>query len=68
MKHTTLISRRSVRTASSFCDNIESDYQAMLCFMLQVLTGFFLPLANIKKPTDPDSYDSNTTDTNTASA
>lgn len=36
--------------SSDFCSNIESDYQAFLCFLLSVLTNFFLPLAEIKKP------------------
>lgn len=35
---------------TNFCTNIESDYQAFLCFLLSVLTNFFLPLAEIKKP------------------
>lgn len=35
---------------SSFCANPQSDYHAFLCFLLEVLTGFFLPLANLKKP------------------
>jgi len=45
---------------SNFCTNIGSDYQAFLCFLLSVLTNFFLPLAEIKKPQE-------TTNTTTSS-
>lgn len=56
MKHARFITRVPVQAQTSFCTNIESDYQALLCFMLQILTGFFLPLAEIKRPADPESY------------
>ncbi len=41
---------RAQQQGTDFCTNIESDYQAFLCFLLSVLTNFFLPLAEIKKP------------------
>ncbi len=47
--------------STNFCSNIESDYQAFLCFLLSVLTNFFLPLAEIKKPQE-------TTNTTTTSS
>jgi hypothetical protein len=57
MKHTKVITRMPAKAQGGFCDNIESDYQALLCFMLQILTGFFLPLAGIKNPSPPDTYE-----------
>ncbi len=50
MKHVRKISRGPAQAQSGLCDNIDNDYQAMLCFMIQLLTAFFLPLADIKKP------------------
>ncbi len=41
---------QKAQQGTNFCANIESDYQAFLCFLLSVLTNFFLPLAEIKKP------------------
>lgn len=40
---------------TDFCANPQSDYHAFLCFLLNVLVNFFLPLAEIKKPQDTDS-------------
>ena len=48
------ISRRPVK-AQSICDSIDNEYQAMLCFLLQLLTDFFLPLADIKKPPETET-------------
>ncbi len=52
MKRIRCITLKPLRAQQStnFCTNIESDYQAFLCFLLSVLTNFFLPLAEIKKP------------------
>ncbi|MCX8063686.1 MAG: hypothetical protein N3G21_00750 [Candidatus Hydrogenedentes bacterium] len=41
--------------STNFCANPQSDYQAFLCFLLNVLVNFFLPLAEIKKPQEPGS-------------
>ncbi len=41
---------QKAQQGGDFCTNLESDYQAFLCFLLSVLTNFFLPLAEIKKP------------------
>jgi len=30
--------------AASMCDDINSDFQAQLCFLLEVLTGFIFPI------------------------
>jgi len=45
---------------SAFCSNLESDYQAFLCFLLSVLTSFFLPLAEIKKPQETTTTETTT--------
>ena len=49
MHHIQRISRPPAK-AQDICDNIQSDYQAMMCFLLELLTAFFLPLAQMKDP------------------
>ncbi len=39
-------------TTPNVCTNVSSDFQARLCFLFQLLVSFFLPLAEIKNPTD----------------
>ncbi|HOK09464.1 MAG TPA: hypothetical protein PLT82_07720 [Candidatus Hydrogenedens sp.] len=57
IKSMTSLPRRAQQqeTGGGFCTKIESDYQAFLCFLLEVLTGFFLPLAEIKKPQETNN-------------
>ena len=54
MMHIRGISRRPVK-AQSICDDIDNEYQAMLCFLMQLLTQFFLPLSDIKSPSEPET-------------
>lgn len=42
MTHIKRISRPAI--AASMCDNISSDFQARLCFVLEFLTGFIFPI------------------------
>lgn len=37
------------------CTNIGSDFQARLCFLFQILTQFFLPLADLKNTSTEDT-------------
>lgn len=49
MNHIQRISRPPAK-AEDICTNIQSDYQALMCFLLDLLTAFFLPLASLKNP------------------
>ena len=49
--------------SNDFCANPQSDYQAFLCFLYNVLINFFLPLAEIKKPQDTTTDATTTTTT-----
>lgn len=51
MKHIGLVSRRPVRAQSDICTGIGSDYQALLCFLVQVLQTVFPSLIDSKTPT-----------------
>jgi len=53
MRHVHAISRipKAAQTVN-VCTNVGSDFQARLCFLFQILTQFFLPLAEVKNPTD----------------
>jgi hypothetical protein len=53
MRHTKPLSRIPARAqvTGGVCDNINSNSQATLCFLLQLLTSFFLPVAQIKNDT-----------------
>lgn len=53
MRHLTAISRVPKAAQSvNVCSNVSSDFQARLCFLFQILTQFFLPLAEIKAPSE----------------
>lgn len=54
MRHISTISRipGKASTTPGVCTTIGSDFQARLCFLFQLLVQFFLPLAQIKNPTD----------------
>lgn len=47
MHHLTPISKTPSK-AQSICTNIQSDFQAKLCFTLEYLTAFALPLIDMK--------------------
>lgn len=55
MRHIHGISRlpRAAQTTPTVCTGVASDFQARLCFLFQLLTQFFLPLAEIKNPAEP---------------
>ena len=52
MRHLKTVSKRPETAASAICNNVTNNYQALLCFMMELLTGFFLPLADTKDPGD----------------
>lgn len=39
----------------AICNDISNDYQAQLCFLVELLTAFFLPLASIKRGGNPNA-------------
>lgn len=53
MRHLNSLTRLP-RPASTpnVCTNVSSDFQARLCFLFELLVNFFLPLAEVKTPTD----------------
>ena len=51
MKHLMLLSRRPDRAQTTFCTTVTSDYQALLCFLIQVLETVFPSIADAKTPT-----------------
>ncbi len=51
MKHVTLVSRRPARGQTAICSGIGSDYQALLCFLVEVLQTVFPSLIDSKTPT-----------------
>lgn len=53
MRHTRSLSRIPARAqvTGGVCENIGSNSQATLCFLLQILVSFFLPVAQIKGDT-----------------
>lgn len=56
MRHLRTVTRvPSPASTPGVCTNVSSDFQARLCFLFQLLVNFFLPLAEIKNPTDTDT-------------
>jgi hypothetical protein len=55
MKHVVCLSKAPAKasTTTGICGTVTNDYSALLCFMTQLLTDFFLPLAQLKNPTPP---------------
>lgn len=51
MKHLMLLSRRPDRAQTALCTGITSDYQALLCFLIEVLQTVFPSFAESKTPT-----------------
>lgn len=51
MKHLMLLSRRPDGAQTTLCSGISSDYQALLCFLLEVIQTIFPSLADAKTPT-----------------
>lgn len=61
MKHLSGISRLPIKAQTegegdgiAICTDISNDYQAQLCFVVELLTSFFLPLFNIKNNGNPN--------------
>ena len=52
MKHVMAVSKAPPKAQSGLCQSFESDLQVQLCFLLELLTQFFLPVAAIKNPED----------------
>jgi hypothetical protein len=55
MKHLLLLSRRPERAQADICTGITSDYQALLCFLVEVLQTIFPSIAESKTPTQSDA-------------
>lgn len=55
MRHVKSLSRLPKCAQSGLCATVESQSQAQLCFLLELLTSFFLPLFNIKYGPAPES-------------
>lgn len=54
MKHLALLSKRPDQAQSDICTSISSDYQALLCFLVEVIQTIFPTLAEAKTPTQSD--------------
>ena len=55
MNHVRTISRRPLKAQSSLCTGFESDYQVLLCFILEVLQTIFPSIEDSKTPTQSAS-------------
>lgn len=59
MKHARPISMAPSKAQTdgtvAICDDISNDYQAQLCFLVELLTNFFLPLFSIKRNGNPNA-------------
>lgn len=54
MKHVACLSKTPAKAQTTgICSSVTNDYSALLCFMTELLVGFFLPLAQIKNPEPP---------------
>ncbi|MDP2326289.1 MAG: hypothetical protein Q8N51_19985 [Gammaproteobacteria bacterium] len=51
MKHISHISRRPAKAQGDLCSGFESDYQVLLCFLLEVLQIIFPFIEDSKTPT-----------------
>lgn len=55
MKHITRISRCPEPAQADICTGIASDYQALLCFLVEVLQTIFPSITESKTPTQTDA-------------
>jgi hypothetical protein len=51
MKHLAPLTKRPPSAQSDVCTNLQSDYQALLCFVLEVLQVIFPSIIESKTPT-----------------
>jgi len=51
MSHLNIISKRPSRAQSALCTGLQSDYQVLLCFLLEVLQTVFPSITDSKTPT-----------------
>ncbi|MBI2426167.1 MAG: hypothetical protein HYV27_25310 [Candidatus Hydrogenedentes bacterium] len=51
-KHVTTISRAPELAQSTLCTDIADSSQVKLCFALELLTSFVLPIFNAKTPSE----------------
>lgn len=42
-------------SGAAICSDINNDFQAQLCFIVELLTSFFLPVFTLKASTNPDA-------------
>lgn len=54
MRHLRCVSKAPKKAQiTGLCgDNIDTDYEATLCFLLNILVGFLLPVVEAKYPSD----------------
>ena len=59
MKHLAGITRapRTAQTSNPLCTSPESDMQVKLCFLISILTDFFLPIFDSKTSDGTDTTD-----------
>ena len=51
MKHVLLLSRRPSHAQSDLCTGFQSDYQVLLCFLLEIIQTVFPAFSDSKTPT-----------------
>ena len=55
MRHMKYLSKRPERAQSALCTSIGSDYQALLCFIIEALQTVFPTFAESKTPTQTET-------------
>lgn len=55
MRHINYVTRRPERAQSALCSNIGSDYQALLCFIIEALQTVFPSFADSKTPAQTET-------------
>ena len=51
MKHIRFVSKRPARAQGDLCTGFQSDYQVLLCFVLEIVQTVFPALTEAKEPT-----------------
>ncbi len=55
MRHIRPVSSMPAKATSTLCSDFQSDFQVQLCFIVELLTGLFLPIFEIKNPVPTDA-------------
>jgi hypothetical protein len=55
MRHIRPVSSVPAKATSALCSDFQSDFQVQLCFIVELLTGLFLPIFEIKNPVPTDA-------------